>query len=149
MRWALVIAGFLIPTNNVTAHGLVAEIRFVRDNLLVKVCYDDGSPVAGAQVRFHVFHQANGVTNELGLVLMGMPAETKIPISVDAGGGHVLKFTVSIPPKPWQENQLFTPAIEELTASPRRFTELLVGVVAITLVAFALAKVLPRRHQPS
>lgn len=149
MRWAAVVVSLLFHSNFVSAHGLVAEVRFCRENLLVKVCYDDGNPVAGAKVRFHVRIETNGVTDDHGQVLMGMPAEPKIPISIDAGAGHLLKITVSIPPGPWTDNQLFTPAIDKLTASPRRFTELTVGVVAISLVAFVLAKVLPRRHQPS
>jgi hypothetical protein len=100
-------------------------------------------------VRFHVPNESIGLTDDRGFVVMAMPVETSIPISIDAGAGHVLRLTVSIPPGPWQENQLFTSAIDETTAKPRRFAELLLGVIAITLVTFILAKVLPRRPQPS
>lgn len=148
MRGLLVFGIVLgIPTASM-AHGLAAEVRHSQNRLVIRVIFDDGTPIKSAIVRLQNSAEQTATTNENGQVGFPMPDAPSISFSADAGDGHVMRMTVNIPPGPWQENQLFTPGIETASATTQRLTNLAIGLVIITLATLVLMKILSRR-QPS
>jgi hypothetical protein len=138
---------FLIAPSAAFGHGLNVEARHRDGKLAVTVQFDDGTPVKNAIVTLPA--DQRGQTDEKGLVTLEIPGVGNHTLSVDAGDGHIAKVDITVPSKPWQEDQLFS-LVAQRPLFQSRIIAILIGLFVIALVVFiAMKSMNPRQRQPS
>jgi len=102
------IQGFLILvvwfglSQTASAHGLSAEAKLIGKTVYVTAYFDDDSPAAEAEVTILDSQQKVlriSKTDRDGKCEFEVPAVERCRIIVDAGGGHLARMWLNIPPE--------------------------------------------------
>ena len=102
-RLLLTVALLLAVPAAASAHGIGVEARLKGDRVHVEAFFDDDTPAADAKVAVTGEDGkavAEGKADAKGLWSFPVPAAGKYRVLVDAGGGHLAKTTITIPPRP-------------------------------------------------
>lgn len=90
---------FVVPSAAL-AHGIGVEAKLKGDRVSVEAFFDDDTPAADAKVAVTAEDGktvAEGKTDAKGAWSFPVPAPGKYKVTVDAGGGHLAKTTITIP----------------------------------------------------
>jgi prepilin-type N-terminal cleavage/methylation domain-containing protein/prepilin-type processing-associated H-X9-DG protein len=164
-RLFTIAAVFLAVPSTVSAHGVGVEAKLKGDSVRVEVFFDDDTPAADAKVSVTAEDGklvAEGKADAKGLWSFSVPRPGKYRVTADAGGGHLAKTTMTIPPRSVSAlsaseprhastDSSTEPAVSisegltrEETTGPRRWILAGVGLAVIGLFTFAI-RALTRR----
>jgi nickel transport protein len=102
-RFVVVATLFFAAPSTVSAHGIGVEARLKGDRVAVEAFFDDDTPAADAEVAVTTENGAvvaEGKADAKGMWSFPAPAPGKYRVTVDAGGGHRAKTTITIPARP-------------------------------------------------
>lgn len=159
-RLLAVVAVFLLPSI-AFAHGIGVEAKLKGDRVHVEAFFDDDTPGSDAKVTITDSDAkvvAEGKTDAKGMWSFPAPAPGKYKVAVDAGGGHLAKTTLTIPPGATPTSPAPTkPAELEVivsdgptraeTTGPRRALMAVVGVAVIGLLTWGVRFAARRKSQ--
>lgn len=149
----------LVLPSAALAHGIGVEAKLKGDRVTVEAFFDDDTPAADAKVA--VISEdgkviAEGKADAKGMWSFPAPSAGKYKVTVDAGGGHLAKTTITIPTR--QPTASTTPSkvaasptapeaepevvvsdgpTRAETTGPRRWLMVGVGIAVVGLLMFA------------
>ena len=148
----------LVAPSLAEAHGIGVEVRLKGDRLAVEGYFDDNTAATDATVKVTTEGGetiAEGKTDAKGLWSFPAPPPGKYRISLDGGGGHLARATLTVPGRAPSLQATPAPVTPEVVVSDgptradggRRWLLLLAGLGIIGLFA-AAARWLTRRTVP-
>jgi len=151
-RFLVTAALLLAVPSAASAHGIGVEAKLKGHRVAVEAFFDDDTPAADAKVAVTAQDGkviAEGKTDAKGTWSFPAPAPGKYKVAVDAGGGHLAKTTLTIPPGVTPNlPETSAPAELEVIVSdgptraestgPRRALMAVVGVAVIGLLTWGV-----------
>jgi len=100
-RLFAVAAVLVLVPSDAFGHAIGVEAKLKGDRVAIEAYYDDDTPGADAKVTVIDGDGkvvAEGMTDAKGNWSFPIPSPGKYRVAVDAGGGHLAKTTITIPP---------------------------------------------------
>ena len=113
----LVVMLLLVSPSIVSAHGIGVEAKLKVDRVAIEAFFDEDTPAADSKMAATNENGkvvAEGRADANGMWSFPVPPAGKYRVTVDAGGGHMAKTTITIPARPAAQ----TTAPSEGTAPP-------------------------------
>jgi prepilin-type N-terminal cleavage/methylation domain-containing protein/prepilin-type processing-associated H-X9-DG protein len=102
-RLLVVTVLLLVAPSFASAHGIGVEAKLKGDRVAVEAFFDEDTPAADSKMAVTSEDGkvvAEGKADAKGMWSFPVPPAGKYRVSVDAGGGHLAKTTITIPPRP-------------------------------------------------
>lgn len=117
-RLLVVTVLLFVAPSFASAHGIGVEAKLKGDRVAVEAFFDDDTPAADAKVAVTAEDGktvAEGKADAKGTWSFPAPPAGKYKVTVDVGGGHLAKTTITIPTRPLA---VPSPTTSDGTASP-------------------------------
>jgi hypothetical protein len=162
-RSLLGVGLLLLAPAAASAHAVGVEAKLRGTRVAVEAYFDDDTPAADATVKVTPFDGgavvAEGKTDAKGAWSFPVPAAGKYRVTVDAGGGHIARTTITIPaaatppatpgeaaPQVGAAEEVVSDGLTRAEATgPRRLLTAAAGLVVIAGLTWGVRSVMRRK----